>query len=60
MAELNETIISLRTEFDTRMTAIEEQSSCYTTMLQEVNGMLIRMQSKDDDEEEEEEEEFRV
>ena len=61
MNELKEEITSLRMEFDTRMTALEEQSGRHTTMLQEIKGMLIRMQSKDDDdEEEEEEEEFRV
>ncbi|GFZ16813.1 hypothetical protein Acr_26g0000830 [Actinidia rufa] len=42
-----------RIEFDTRMTSLEEQSGHHTTMLQEIKGMLIRMQSKDDDEDDE-------
>ncbi|GFS29525.1 hypothetical protein Acr_00g0007090 [Actinidia rufa] len=49
MTELKEAIISLRTEFDTHMTSLEEQSGRHTTMLQEIKGMLIRMQSKNDD-----------
>ena len=49
MADLKEAITSLRTEFDTHMTALEDQSSRHTSMLQEIKGMLIRMQSKDDD-----------
>ena len=53
MAELKEVITSLRTKFDTYMTALEEQSSRHTTMLEEVKGMLIRMQSNDDNEEDE-------
>ena len=49
MADLKEAITSLRTEFDTHMTALEDQSSHHTSMLQEIKGMLIRMQSKDED-----------
>ena len=49
--ELQEAIANLRMEFDTRMTTLEEQSSRHTIMLQEIKGMLIRMQSKDDDDE---------
>ncbi|GFY85489.1 hypothetical protein Acr_04g0002270 [Actinidia rufa] len=52
MAELKEAITSLRMEFNTHMTALEEQSSRHTTMLQEIKGILIRMQLNDDDEEE--------
>ncbi|GFS33971.1 hypothetical protein Acr_00g0031530 [Actinidia rufa] len=55
MAELKEAIMGLRTELDTRMTSLEEQSSYHTTMLQEIKGMLIRMQSKNDEEEEDNE-----
>ncbi|GFY85471.1 hypothetical protein Acr_04g0002090 [Actinidia rufa] len=33
MAELKKAITSWRTEFDTHMTALEEQSRCHTTML---------------------------
>ena len=53
--ELQEAIANLRIEFDIRMTSLEEQSGRHTTMLQEIKGMLIWMQSKDDDEGEEEE-----
>ncbi|GFS39338.1 hypothetical protein Acr_00g0062350 [Actinidia rufa] len=49
MAELKEAIMDFRTEFNTRMTSLEEQSSLHTTMLQEIKGMLIRMQLKNDD-----------
>ena len=52
MNELKEAITSLRTEFDTWMTALEEQSGRHTTMLQEIKGILICMQSKDDEEDE--------
>ena len=52
MNELKEAITSLRMEFDTCMTALEEQSGCHTTMVQEIKGMLIQMQSKDDEEDE--------
>ena len=52
MAELKEAITSLGMEFDTHMTALEEQSSLHTTMLLELKNILIRMQLKDDDEEE--------
>ena len=31
------------------MTGLEEQFGRHTTMLQEIKGMLIRLQSKDDD-----------
>ncbi|GFY90914.1 hypothetical protein Acr_07g0011100 [Actinidia rufa] len=49
--ELQETITNLRIEFNTRMTSLEEKSSCHTTMLHEIKGMLIQMQSKDEDDE---------
>ena len=55
MAELKEAIMGLRTEFDIRMTLLEEQSGRHTTMLQEIKDMLIWMQSKNDDEEEDDE-----
>ncbi|GFS37279.1 hypothetical protein Acr_00g0051090 [Actinidia rufa] len=41
MAELKEEIMNLRMEMSTCMTALEEESSCHTTMLQEIKGMLI-------------------
>ncbi|GFZ18278.1 hypothetical protein Acr_27g0000170 [Actinidia rufa] len=50
--ELQEAIANLRVDFDTRMTAhneqfsrLEEQSGHQTTLLQEIKGMLIRMQA---------------
>ena len=55
IAELQEAITNLRMEFDTRMTSLEEQYGRYTTMLQEIKGMLIRMQSKDEDDDEDDE-----
>ena len=50
--ELQEVIGNLRIEFDNRMTSLEEQFGRCTTILQEIKGMLIRMQSKDDNEDE--------
>ena len=50
--ELQEAITNLRIEFDTQMTSLGEQSGRHTTMLQEIKGMLIRMQARDDEEEE--------
>ncbi|GFZ18577.1 transmembrane protein, putative [Actinidia rufa] len=65
MAELKEVILDLGREMNTRMsefraevntfmTKLEEESSRHTTMLQEMKGMLIRMEEDDDEEEEEE------
>ncbi|GFY91105.1 hypothetical protein Acr_07g0013010 [Actinidia rufa] len=54
IAELQDAITNLRIEFDTQMIGFEEQFGRHTTMLQEIKGMLIRMQSKDEEEEEEE------
>ncbi|GFZ18418.1 hypothetical protein Acr_27g0001570 [Actinidia rufa] len=64
MAELKEAILDLgremntrmsefRVEVNTRMTKLEKESSQHTTMLQEMKGMLIRMEEDDDEEEEE-------
>ena len=53
MAKIKEEITNLRMEMSTHMTALEDESSRHTTMLQEIKGMLIQMQSKDDDDEEE-------
>ncbi|GFS36594.1 hypothetical protein Acr_00g0046870 [Actinidia rufa] len=52
MAELKEKITNLRMEMSTFMTSLEEESSRHTIMLQEIKGMLIRMQSKEEEEEE--------
>ncbi|GFZ14647.1 hypothetical protein Acr_24g0008370 [Actinidia rufa] len=53
MAELKEAILDLGREVNTRMTKLEEESNRHTTMLQEIKGMLIRMEEDDDKEEEE-------
>ncbi|GFZ18293.1 hypothetical protein Acr_27g0000320 [Actinidia rufa] len=64
MAELNEAIMNLgremgtqitefRAEVNARMTLLEEECSHHMTMLQEMKGMLIRMEAKDDDDKEE-------
>ncbi|GFS40628.1 hypothetical protein Acr_00g0069570 [Actinidia rufa] len=53
MAELKEEIMNLKMEMSTLITSLEEESSRHTTMLQEINGMLIRIQSKEEEEEEE-------
>ena len=37
-------------EMSTCMTSLEEESSRHKTMLQEIKGMLIRMQSKEEEE----------
>ena len=50
MAELKEEITNLRTEMNSRMTALEEESSRHTTLLQEIKGMILRMQSNEEDE----------
>ncbi|GFS36692.1 hypothetical protein Acr_00g0047450 [Actinidia rufa] len=41
IAELKEEITNLRMETNSRMTALEKESSRHTTMLQEIKGMLI-------------------
>ena len=51
-AEQKSTWLNLRMEMTTHMTALEEKSSHHMTMLQEIKGMLIRMQSKEEEEEE--------
>ncbi|GFS40703.1 hypothetical protein Acr_00g0069930 [Actinidia rufa] len=55
MVKLKEEIMNLRMEMNTRMTALEEESSRHTTMLQEIKGILIQMQLKEEEEEKEEE-----
>ncbi|GFY91137.1 hypothetical protein Acr_07g0013330 [Actinidia rufa] len=65
MEDLKEAITNLGKEFSTQMTehknevnahltSLEEESSRNTTMLQEIHGMLIRMQAKNDEDEDEE------
>ncbi|GFY95389.1 hypothetical protein Acr_10g0007740 [Actinidia rufa] len=65
MEDLKEVITNLGKEFSTqmtehrnevnaRLTSMEEKSSRNTTMLQEIHGMLIRMQAKNDEDEDDE------
>ena len=54
IAELQDAITNLRIEFDIQMTGHEKQSSCHTTMLQEIKGMLIWMHSNDNCQDQEE------
>ncbi|GFS40604.1 hypothetical protein Acr_00g0069500 [Actinidia rufa] len=65
MVELKEAIMNLgiemgaqmsefRAEVNSRITSLEEESSLHTTMLQEMKGMLIRMEAKDDDDDDDE------
>ncbi|GFZ05437.1 hypothetical protein Acr_17g0010090 [Actinidia rufa] len=66
MDDLKEAITNLGKEFSTqmtehrsevnaRLTTLEEESSRNTTMLQEIHGMIIRMQAKNDEEENDDE-----
>ncbi|GFY91078.1 hypothetical protein Acr_07g0012740 [Actinidia rufa] len=49
--ELSTQMTEHRNEVNARLTSVEEESSCNATMLQEIHGMLIRMQAKNDDDE---------
>ncbi|GFZ14456.1 hypothetical protein Acr_24g0006460 [Actinidia rufa] len=64
MEELKEAILNLgkeiskqmsefRKEVNTRLSSLEEESSRYTIMLQDMKGMLIRMEEEEDDDDEE-------
>ncbi|GFY96757.1 hypothetical protein Acr_11g0010630 [Actinidia rufa] len=64
MGELKEVILNLgkeiskqmaefREEVNTRLSSLEEESSRHTVMLQDMKGMLIRMEEEDDDDDEE-------
>ncbi|GFY96758.1 nucleosome assembly protein 1;2 [Actinidia rufa] len=65
MGELKEAILNLgkemskqmaefREEVNTRLSSLEEESSRHTVMLQDMKGMLVRMEEEDDDDDEEE------
>ncbi|GFS35672.1 nucleosome assembly protein 1;2 [Actinidia rufa] len=65
MGELKEAILNLgkemskqmsefREEENTRLLSLEEESSRHTVMLQDMKGMLIRMEEEEDDDDEEE------
>ena len=71
MAELKEAIMNLGKEMGAQMsefsaevnacmTSLEEEYSRHMTILQEMKGMMIRMEAKDDNYEDEEDEELRV
>ncbi|GFY90890.1 hypothetical protein Acr_07g0010860 [Actinidia rufa] len=64
MGELKEAILNLgkemskqmaefREKVNTRLSSLEEESSRHTVMLQDMKGMLIRMEEEDDDDDEE-------
>ncbi|GFZ18313.1 hypothetical protein Acr_27g0000520 [Actinidia rufa] len=64
MGELKEAILNLgkemskqmaefREEVNTRLSSLDEESSRHTVMLQDMKGMLIRMEEEDDDDDEE-------
>ncbi|GFZ05440.1 hypothetical protein Acr_17g0010120 [Actinidia rufa] len=66
MGELKEAILNLgkeiskqmsefRKEVNTRLSSLEEESSRHTVMLQDMKGMLIRMEEEDDDDDDDEE-----
>ncbi|GFS36492.1 hypothetical protein Acr_00g0046290 [Actinidia rufa] len=66
MVELKEAIMNLgremgaqmfefKVEVNAHVTSLEEESRHHTTMIQEMKGMMIRMEAEYDDEEEEEE-----
>ncbi|GFZ14636.1 hypothetical protein Acr_24g0008260 [Actinidia rufa] len=65
MGELKEAILNLgkemskqmsefREEVNTRLSLLEDESSRHTVMLQDMKGMLIRMEEEDDDDDDEE------
>ncbi|GFZ02222.1 hypothetical protein Acr_15g0008300 [Actinidia rufa] len=65
MGELKEAILTLekemskqmsefRAEVNTRLTTLEEEFSRHTIMLQDMKGMLIRMEEEEDDDDQEE------
>ena len=65
MGELKEAILNLgkemskqmsefRAEVNTRLTSLEEESSRHTIMLQDMKGMLIRMEKEEEDDDQEE------
>ncbi|GFZ11376.1 late embryogenesis abundant protein, group 2 [Actinidia rufa] len=52
--EMSKQMDEFREEVNTRLSSLEEESSRHTVMLQDMKGMLIRMEEEDDDDDEEE------
>ncbi|GFY91131.1 nucleosome assembly protein 1;2 [Actinidia rufa] len=52
--EMNKQMSEFREEVNTRLSSLEEESSRHTVILQDMKGMLIRMEEEDDDDDEEE------
>ncbi|GFY90888.1 hypothetical protein Acr_07g0010840 [Actinidia rufa] len=51
--EMSKQISEFREEVNTRLLSLEEESSRHTVMLQDMKGMLIRMEEEDDDDDKE-------
>ncbi|GFZ14661.1 hypothetical protein Acr_24g0008510 [Actinidia rufa] len=51
--EMSKQMAEFREEVNTRLSSLEEESSRHTVMLQDMKGMLIRMEEEDDDDGEE-------
>ncbi|GFZ05427.1 nucleosome assembly protein 1;2 [Actinidia rufa] len=52
--EMSKQMSEFREEVNTRLSSLEEESSRHTVILQDMKGMLIRMEQEDDDDDEEE------
>ncbi|GFY90901.1 late embryogenesis abundant protein, group 2 [Actinidia rufa] len=52
--EMSKQMAEFREEVNTRLSSLEEESSRHTVMLQDMKGILIRMEEEDDDDDEEE------
>ncbi|GFS36390.1 late embryogenesis abundant protein, group 2 [Actinidia rufa] len=51
--EMSKQMAEFREEVNTRLSSLEKESSRHTVMLQDMKGMLIRMEEEDDDDDEE-------
>ncbi|GFZ14741.1 hypothetical protein Acr_24g0009310 [Actinidia rufa] len=51
--EMSKQMSEFREEVNTRLSSLEEESSHHTVMLQDMKGMLIRMEKEEDDDDEE-------
>ncbi|GFS36593.1 hypothetical protein Acr_00g0046860 [Actinidia rufa] len=51
--EMSKQMSEFREEVNTRLSSLEEESSRHTVMLQDMKGMLIRMEEEEDDDDEE-------
>ncbi|GFY90894.1 hypothetical protein Acr_07g0010900 [Actinidia rufa] len=52
--EMSKQMAEFREEVNARLSSLEEESSRHTVMLQDMKGMLIRMEEEDDDDDDEE------